>query len=88
MKYKQMSKEEKITFGKQFSSKEKESYRKGKRNGFLNAVHKPDMTQEQFYSELVKCGFDKVSADAVSKVLTRESPSTYYEFLKPYRKIK
>lgn len=37
--FKQMSKEEKIKYGKQFSSKERKAYRKGKRNGWLERYH-------------------------------------------------
>lgn len=40
MAYIPHTREEKIQYSKQFSSKERKSYRVGKRNGFLEGIHK------------------------------------------------
>ena len=40
-KYIPYTKEQKIQYAKKFSTEEKKAYRKGKRNGFLEGIHKP-----------------------------------------------
>lgn len=60
--YTPFTKEQKIAYAKQFTKEERESYRCGKKNGFLEGIHKPkkysggNFTQRTYAKE----DFDKL----------------------------
>ena len=61
--FKKRSLEEKKAFAKQFSKKEVDSYRKGKRLGFLEGVHKGSKklaVTRKYTKEQLDSLFDKV----------------------------
>ena len=59
-KYKPYTLEQKRAYAKQFTKKERESYRKGKRQGFLEGVHKPIKKNSRYTKEEINGLFTNV----------------------------
>ena len=65
-RFKPWTKEQKMQYSKQFTAREREIYQRGKRNGFLEAVHDPNVVCKQNKKDdFIRHQFTKQDFDAI-----------------------